>query len=312
MRNSDFPKIFRDELTTLQVNLGYKCNQACSHCHVDAGPNRLEMMDINTIKLIPKFIDLYNVKCLDLTGGAPELHDYFRYLIEEASQRGIRVIDRCNLTILSEPGQEDLGSFLAKYKVIVVASLPCYMEDNVDKQRGKGVFNKSINGLKELNSLGYGKENSNLELNLVYNPIGAALAPPQIALEENYRKILFKEYGIVFSSLYTITNMPINRFATSLKTSGKLDDYNKLLRDSYNKNNLKEVMCRSLISVDWKGEIYDCDFNQQLGLRVKDHNLNLNSLVKLKQNLKGKEITVGNHCYGCTAGAGSSCSGQLT
>ena len=308
---SAFPSIKRLSLNTLQVNLGYKCNQTCIHCHVNAGPHRKEMMNPENISLIPEVLKLYEIKQLDLTGGAPELHPQFRELVTTARQIGTEVIDRCNLTILSEPMQEDLAIFLAEKKVIIVASLPCYEEYNVDKQRGGGVFNKSIDGLQKLNKLGYGKKNSGLELNLVYNPQGPNLPPPQNTLENKYRKELLTRYNIEFNSLYTIANMPIQRFAYILKMNNELYDYMKLLKDSHNPNNLDSVMCRELISVDWQGALYDCDFNQQLGLKRRNGPLTIQELIKNKNQIKGTKILVGNHCFGCTAGAGSSCGGEL-
>ena len=312
MRITKFPPLKRTVLTTLQVNLGYRCNQSCSHCHVDAGPDRIEMMNAKDINLIPDVVKFYDLSTLDLTGGAPELHPNFRELVTKVRFLNVEVIDRCNLTILNEPGQEDLASFLANNKVTITASMPCYEEINVDKQRGKGVFEKSILGLKSLNKLGYGKKNSGLILNLVYNPQGPNLPPAQLKLEEAYREILDKEYGINFNKLYTITNMPIKRFAKQLKHSGQLVKYQELLKNQFNKNNLDNVMCKSLISVDWQGHIYDCDFNQQLGINIKGSSQHLKDLLSEKQILNGQSIQTGEHCYGCTAGSGSSCGGSLS
>ena len=306
-----FPLVHRSELTTLQINIGYKCNQKCTHCHVNAGPDRWEMMGKSTINLIPKVIELYEIKNLDITGGAPELHRDFKSLVKKTRDMGVQVIDRCNLTILSEPGQEDLAAFLAKHKVIVVASLPCYEENNVDRQRGKGVFHKSILGLKLLNRYGYGHGNGELILNLVYNPQGPNLPPDQKRLEEDYKHILLDKYGIVFDNLFTLANMPIKRFARQLMVEGEFESYKALLLNSYNPINLDNIMCRSLISVDWQGNLFDCDFNQQLGIDIGAKPKNLIELLNYKQRLDGNVIKVGDHCYGCTAGKGSSCSGSL-
>ena len=306
-----FPNIKRSCLTTLQVNIGYKCNQSCDHCHVNAGPKRTEMMSKNIIELIPKVLKSNKLKTLDITGGAPEMHPNFQELVIEAKRIGIEVVDRCNLTILNEPGFETLGEFLADNKVTVIASLPCYQEDNVDKQRGKGVFESSIKGLNQLNDFGYGKSNNELQLNLVYNPQGIKLPPPQEELEMAYRKELFNRYGIHFNKLYTITNMPINRFASHLKTSGQLETYQQLLKEKYNASNIDNVMCRTIISVDWKGNLYDCDFNQQLGMKIKGKYQNLSDLINCKDELENQPVKTAQHCFGCTAGAGSSCSGAL-
>jgi len=309
--NEDFPQIKRAELKTLQVNLGYKCNQKCVHCHVNAGPDRKEMMDSYNIALIPKAIRKYNIKTLDLTGGAPELHPEFRSLIEECSSLNIEIIDRCNLTILTEKNQEDLAEFLARNEVVITASLPCYEESNVDQQRGEGVFERSITALKKLNRLGYGINKSKLLLNLVYNPQGATLPPDQELLEKEYRKILLEKYKIEFTNLYTIVNMPINRFALKLSVDKQYDQYMKLLFKSFNANNLGSVMCKELISVDWNGKLYDCDFNQQIGLGMGYTEKYLKNIVEEIFDFSGKEINVNSHCYGCTAGHGSSCGGSL-
>lgn len=310
---ASFPPLRRGPLTTLQVNLGYRCNQACRHCHVGAGPQRTEMMDPATLALIPKVLAARQIGQLDLTGGAPELHPGFRALVQEARGLGVRVIDRCNLTILLEPDQQDLAAFLARQSVVVMASLPCYLEANVDRQRGAGTFAASIEGLRQLNHLGYGSKDSNggsnLELNLVYNPQGPSLPPPQQALEEDFRRHLGERYGVVFNRLLTLANMPIERFAASLKLTGELDSYRALLRENHNPAHLDQVMCRQLISVDWRGRLFDCDFNQMLGHRSA-------GLVELADLLEwdpqGSAIAVADHCFGCTAGAGSSCGGALT
>lgn len=318
---SDFPPIKRSNLETLQVNLGYTCNLSCTHCHVNAGPKRTEQMDKAHIDMVVEILRQHKVKTLDLTGGAPEMMPHFRELVITARELGVTVIDRCNLTILQEPGQEDLAEFLAANKVDVVASLPCYSEQNVDAQRGKGVFESSIEGLKKLNAMGYGVEGSGLDLNLVYNPGGAFLPPGQVELEAAYKEKLAAEHGIQFNSLFTITNMPISRFGAVLLAQGEFYDYMNLLKDSYSPDNLKGVMCRTTVSVDWQGNLYDCDFNQMLEMpltnggqvKVEDSGkvtgLHLEDL--LNSDLNGLPIQVADHCYGCTAGQGSSCGGAL-
>ena len=304
---SAFPALRRDRLTTLQVNLGYRCNQACSHCHVDAGPHRTESMAPETLALIPRVLETRRLTCLDITGGAPELHPGFRQLVRAGRERGVEVIDRCNLTILSEPGQEDLAEFFAAQGVTVVASLPCYLEDNVDRQRGGGVFQRSIEGLRRLNALGYGRKGTGLELDLVYNPQGPSLPPPQQALEDDYRRVLGSEYGITFTRLLALANMPIQRFAEQLRRSGALERYEALLQEQHRDANLPHVMCRQLISVDWRGHLHDCDFNQMLGLpAARPHLRDL-----LEWDPAGAPIRVDRHCFGCTAGSGSSCGGAL-
>jgi len=308
---NSFPSIKREELETLQVNLGYRCNQSCSHCHVNAGPWRSEMMGDDQIELIPKVLQTLKLNCLDLTGGAPELHPQFRSLVRQAKALGVQVIDRCNLTILQEPGQEDLAAFLANSQVKIVASLPCFQEEKVDQQRGNGVFERSIAGLKHLNALGYGIPETDLELDLVFNPAGAQLPPEQGELEELYRHKLSTNYGIYFSRLLTITNMPIQRFASTLKANGELESYYDLLRNAHRETNLNAVMCRKLISVDWKGFLYDCDFNQQLGQRIPAGPVTLRELLDQGSRCSGQIIAVNTHCYGCTAGGGSSCGGAL-
>ncbi len=312
MIQTTFPDIKRDFLETLQINIGYKCNQTCSHCHVNAGPNRKEMMSDETIKIIPKVIEANNIKILDITGGAPEIHPKFKQLITEVRSLGVQIIDRCNLTILTEPGYKDMAKFLASNKVKIIASLPCYLKDNVDEQRGVGVFEKSIQALRTLNSFGYGIENNELILNLVYNPNGAQLPPSQQELEETYRKQLKDRFEIYFTNLFVLTNMPINRFANYLTKIGKLKEYHQLLEENYNSKNLQSLMCKKTISVDWKGFLYDCDFNQQLGIKLTGDVKHLNDLLKPHTSLKDNPISRGNHCFGCTAGAGSSCGGELT
>ncbi len=368
LRATDFPPLRRRALTTLQVNLGYRCNQSCLHCHVNAGPGRSEKMDDANIDLIPQVLSARGLPTLDLTGGAPELHPRFRELVRVARRLGARVLDRCNLTILSEPGQEDLADFLAHQEVQIVASLPCYLEDNVDRQRGQGVHARSIAGLRRLNALGYGQPGSGLDLDLVYNPGDASLPPGQADLEAAYRRELGARYGIVFSRLLILTNMPIQRFGSTLLSRGQFDDYLRLLKDSFRPANLDQVMCRDLISVDWQGWLYDCDFNQQLGLgligdggkrsggggagisgsggneagedghgnngtggasnseafgnRAGEHGGGGNPANGdsrrphlrdlLVADFNATPIVVADHCYGCTAGQGSSCGGALT
>ncbi len=311
---SDFPEIRRAGLTTLQVNLGYRCNQSCVHCHVNAGPNRTEMMDDETLSLIPAVLGARGISVLDLTGGAPELHSGFRYLIREARKLGVKVIDRCNLTILFEPAQEDLAEFLAEHQVEVVASMPCYSIENVDRQRGKGVFNKSIAALQKLNALGYGRDGSGLILNLVYNPQGPVLPPDQQSLQDEYKRGLLEHFGITFNSLYTLANMPIKRFGSTLISKGQFADYMHLLKQNFAAGNLADVMCRSQVSVDWQGYLYDCDFNQQLALAMSKQRFGT-SRPQLRDLLRvdptGAEINVADHCFGCTAGNGSSCGGAL-
>jgi radical SAM/Cys-rich protein len=308
---SDFPAIDRRRLQTLQINLGYRCNQSCRHCHVDAGPKRAESMSEETVEALLAFLDRHPVRTLDITGGAPELHPEFRRLAREGRRRGAEVIDRCNLTILSEPGHEDLGDFLADQGVRIVASLPCYLEENVDTQRGSGVFAASIAGLRQLNRLGYGVEGSGLELDLVFNPQGATLPPAQCALEADYRAVLGERYGIVFNRLLTITNMPIKRFGSLLQSTGQFADYMALLKSAYRVENLDAVMCRDLISVDWQGFVFDCDFNQMLGLGLERDARRLHISEVDIDGLEGLRIRTAQHCYGCTAGQGSSCGGAL-
>ncbi len=312
LKESDFPAVQRSNLQTLQVNLGYVCNQQCLHCHVNAGPKRKESMSRENIEQLLVFIDTAAITKLDLTGGAPELNPHFRYLVEQARARGVQVIDRCNLSILSEPGQEGLAEFLAQNQVEVVASLPCYMKENVDGQRGKGVYDASITGLKKLNALGYGQPGSGLLLNLMYNPGGAFLPPPQQQLEADYKRELESRFGIQFSSLLTLTNMPIQRFGSMLISKGSFDEYMNLLKAAHEDDNLPTVMCRSLISVDWQGYVYDCDFNQMLDLPLQSCGKPRHHLRDLNHELlEGLPVVVADHCYGCTAGQGSSCGGAL-
>ena len=311
LKSTDFPALNRRALKTLQVNLGYRCNQTCVHCHVTAGPTRREMMDEATSALVIQVLRECKIGALDLTGGAPELHPAFLTLVEAATLLGVKVMDRCNLTIFFEPGQEGLAEFLATRRVDVIASLPCYSSKNVDQQRGDGVFDKSIAALRELNALGYGQSGSGLTLDLVHNPLGPSLPPAQATLELTYRQELFTHFGVSFNRLYTLANMPIQRFGSTLISKGQFGDYVRLLKENFAAANLEHVMCRDLVSVDWRGDLYDCDFNQQLGLRrAEQHGAHLRDL--LNTNIEGDPIIVANHCYGCTAGQGSSCGGALT
>lgn len=310
---TDFPALRRDRLDTLQVNLGYRCNQSCLHCHVDASPQRTEEMDEATIGQVLRVLQARGVHTLDLTGGAPELNPHFRRLVRDARALGVQVIDRCNLTILSEPGHEDLAEFLAAHQVEVVASLPCYSAANVDRQRGDGVFERSIAGLRALNALGYGQPDGPLRLNLVYNPQGPVLPPAQGPLQADYQRELAQHFGIRFNQLYVLANMPIRRFGSTLVSKGTFANYMTLLRGAHRPENLHGVMCRSQVSVDWQGRLYDCDFNQMLGLpavlRGGAAPAHLGDL--LDTDAHGAPIRVADHCYGCTAGQGSSCGGAL-
>lgn len=311
LEKTRFPALRRRQLDTLQVNLGYKCNQRCVHCHVNASPNRTEMMDAATIALIPQVLAARGLGTLDLTGGAPELHEDFQGLVRTARAQGVRVIDRCNLTILFEPGQQGLAAFLAEQQVEIVASMPCYSAANVDKQRGNGVFDLSIAALKQLNALGYGQAGSGLVLNLVYNPQGASLPPNQQTLQADYKRELMAHFGIVFNELFALTNMPIQRFGSTLVSKGAFETYMDLLKNSYQPQNLAGVMCRNTVSVDWQGWLSDCDFNQQLGLPLGTTGLKRHLRDLLKTSLDDQTIRVAGHCYGCTAGQGSSCGGAL-
>ena len=311
LQNTDFPPIRRARLETLQVNLGYRCNQSCLHCHVDAGPRRTELMDAETVETVLAFMQASGVRRLDVTGGAPELNPHFRDLVVRVRAMGVHVVDRCNLTILEEPGQEDLAAFLAAHAVEVIASMPCYLQDNVDAQRGRGVYAKSIAALKRLNALGYG-QGKGLVLGLVYNPQGASLPPEQRRLQDDYQRELQARHGIAFDRLLTIANMPIRRFGSWLVSKGRFTAYMQLLKHSYRPQNLEDVMCRSLISVDWQGHVYDCDFNQMLALPLSHggkQGTHLRDLIG--RDLEGHPIAVMDHCYGCTAGQGSSCGGAL-
>ena len=312
LANTDFPPLSRRALETLQVNVGYVCNQTCLHCHVNAGPTRTESMTREIAEQVIEYLRASGATTLDLTGGAPELNPHFRFLVTEARAAGARVIDRCNLTVLFEPGQEDLAHFLAANQVEIVASLPCYTPELVDRQRGKGVHEMSVAAIRELNALGYAREGSGLTIDLVYNPQGASLPPPQAKLEADYKRILGEQFGIAFNRLYTLANMPIQRFGSTLVSKGQFNAYMSLLRGAHRDENLDGVMCRSLVSIDWRGYLYDCDFNQMLGLplavagKPRPHIADV-----LHRDLDGNPVVVRDHCYGCTAGQGSSCGGAL-
>jgi len=328
---TEFPPLSRASLTTLQVNLGYLCNLSCTHCHVNAGPKRTELMGLETVELVLAVLKHQEIATLDLTGGAPEMNPHFRYLVAEATKLGVEVIDRCNLTILQEPGYKNLAQFLADHQVTVVASLPCYSEKNVSEQRGKGVFEQSIEALQKLNNLGYGIESS-LPLNLAYNPNGAFLPPDQRQLEDEYKARLRADFDIVFNELYTITNMPISRFGAVLLAQGEYHQYMNLLKDNFSSSNLETLMCISTVSVDWLGNLYDCDFNQMLEVPMPSKQMPLTQTIPrtklaadnmitsdsgrhlrnlLNTDVSGQSISIGDHCYGCTAGQGSSCGGAL-
>ncbi|MDT4288079.1 arsenosugar biosynthesis radical SAM protein ArsS [Methylomonas sp. MO1] len=310
--NSDFPAIFRKPLEILQINLGYRCNLSCVHCHVNAGPKRTEMMSRETIDQVLALAETANIHTLDLTGGAPEMHADFRYLVRAARDRGIEVIDRCNLTILEDPEYADLATFLAAQQVNIVASLPCYLEENVDKQRGKGVFKDSLAALQRLNRLGYGQPDSGLELNLVFNPQDAVLPPDQHNLELAYKQHLQQHYGIVFNRLFAIANMPIQRFGSALVSHGRFESYLSLLKNSFRAENLENLMCLNTLSIDWQGYVYDCDFNQMLDLPLGAVTKPKTHISELHLHpLQGAPIATAAHCYGCTAGQGSSCRGAL-
>jgi len=311
-----FAPLRRDRVTTLQVNVGKLCNQACHHCHVEAGPKRTEIMRRDTAERIVALLGASpDVETVDLTGGAPELNPNFRFLVESARRLGRHVIDRCNLTVFFEPNMEWLPDFLASNAVEVVCSLPCYSAKNVDLQRGKGVFERSIAALRWLNALGYGDAGSGLRLSLVYNPLGPALPPPQAQLEADYKRELFAAFGIRFDRLLTITNMPIGRFAADLVRMGKYDAYMSLLVNHFNPATLPGVMCRSLVSIGWEGTLYDCDFNQMLGIRLQLNGAPFAATIRdiaRIEDLHDTGIATANHCLGCTAGAGSSCGGALS
>ncbi len=307
----------RGQTSTIQINVGKRCNQACHHCHVDAGPKRTEVMAQAVVERILQLIDrTHGIDTVDITGGAPELNPHFRDLIAALHQRKFHIIDRCNLTVLFEPNMADLSQFLADHQVHVIASLPCYSANNVDKQRGHGVFEKSIAALQKLNALGYGKLGSNLYIDLVYNPLGASLPPAQHQLETKYKRELSANFGITFNQLLTITNLPIRRFARQLERNGEYNSYLDLLTQNFNADTVPSVMCRSLVNIGYDGKIYDCDFNQMLDLAMPNSDGNPASKtvwdLSSFDDLNDKLIATGSHCLGCTAGAGSSCSGALS
>jgi radical SAM/Cys-rich protein len=297
----------RAALHTLQVNVGRKCNQACRHCHVEAAPWRTEMMGRTTAERIAKWIEAHRPAVVDLTGGAPELSEFFGFLVETSQGAGAHVIDRCNLTIIEEEGFGHLPEYLAKRGVEIIASLPCYSKENVNQQRGNGVFEKSISALRKLNATGYG---TRLPLHLIYNPVGAKLPPAQAELEADYKEALSHEFGIVFNNLYALTNQPIGRFAEDLRQQGKWDSYLELLANSFNPPTIEGLMCRTTLSVGWNGEIYDCDFNQMLGMQI-ENGKPLFLWEVSPGSLDGKGIRTGDHCLACSAGCGSSCTGSL-
>jgi radical SAM/Cys-rich protein len=304
----DFSRLAVD---VLQVNMGRYCNLACIHCHVESGPTRTEMMSRETVDAVLRFLASSSISALDITGGAPELNPNFDYLVESAVGLGRHVMDRCNLTVILEPGKDYLPEFFKRHGVELICSLPCYSEENVDRQRGKGTFELSIRALQMLNAIGYGRDD-NLVLNLVYNPVGPHLPPAQEKLERDYKDILNEQFGLVFNQLFCLTNMPITRYATHLKLRGEYDSYMNLLESSFNRSTLEQVMCRNLISIGWEGLVYDCDFNQMLDLPIRDRAgkpLHISSLSI--EQVRNHAIIVGDHCYACTAGAGSSCGGTL-
>jgi radical SAM/Cys-rich protein len=324
---ADGQSLRRRELSTLQLNLGKMCNLACHHCHVEAGPNRTEIMDRLTLDRILKWFDDYRddhgIRIADLTGGAPEMNPHFRDVVEAFTTRGVHVIDRCNLTILLDADYQDLPAFLAEHRVEVSASLPCYLEDNVEKQRGKGVYHESIEALQKLNAVGYGRPGTGLKLDLVYNPVGYGLPPAQAQLEQDYKTYLAEHFGIAFNSLWTLTNMPVKRFEHALRRDGQHERYMQKLIDAHNPTHVDSVMCRGLVSIGWQGSVYDCDFHQMMqmpldpdefGPEDEEHTVEANSR-KLWQftpdELINRQIRTAAHCFGCTAGAGSSCTGAL-
>jgi len=313
LKNTSFPSVSRQAVEILQVNLGYRCNQSCLHCHVAAGPARKEIMARENIEYLIKILEQSTIHTLDLTGGAPEMNPLFKELVLEARKLDVTIIDRCNLTILLEPGFEDMARFLADNEVQIVASLPCYLEENVDGQRGKGVYQKSIDALKNLNRLGYGQKGSKLTITLVYNPIGPWLPPPQQDLQNDYKQFLSEEFDICFNQLFTITNMPIARFGSTLVSKGGFENYMNLLKDSFSASNLAGLMCKNQLSVDWLGYVYDCDFNQMLNMNIGNPQTRAPLHVRdvLDHNLLNIPIRIADHCYGCTAGQGSSCGGAL-
>jgi radical SAM/Cys-rich protein len=305
-------RLRRRAVDVLQVNLGRYCNLACIHCHVESGPTRKEMMSRETVDAVLGFLATTKVPTLDITGGAPELHRDFDYLVESARGLGRHVMDRCNLTVIFESGKDYLPEFFKHHQVELVCSLPCYSEENVDKQRGKGTFESSIRALQRLNEIGYGQPGGDLVLNLVYNPVGPHLPPPQEQLEQDYKRILHEQFGILFNHLYCLSNMAITRYATHLKLRGEYDRYVELLETNFNAATLDRVMCRDLISIGWNGLVYDCDFNQMLDMPLLDDTGNALHIASLSlDEVLNRAIQVGDHCYACSAGSGSSCGGAL-
>ena len=302
--------LHHDRPSELQINLGKLCNLACHHCHVDAGPKRTEIMTWETMCKVLDWAKKAKIKRADLTGGAPEMIPHFREFCDELISMGVQITSRCNITVLFEKGQEDTAQWYAERKIRLVCSLPCYTEDNVDAQRGKGVFDKSIAGLQLLNKLGYGVD-PELSLDLVYNPVGAFLPPEQSALEQDYRDMLETNFGIVFSSLLAITNIPINRFAHALRRDGELEDYQTLLVDNFNPDTVDQLMCKHLINLDWEGRVFDCDFNQMLDIPLSGGKQRHLWDIDIDE-VTGQNIATNRHCFGCTAGSGSSCGGMLT
>ena len=313
LKTTDFPSVSRSSLEILQVNLGYLCNQSCLHCHVNAGPTRKELMDQENIDHLLEVLEKTGAHTLDLTGGAPEMNPLFRNLVVAARELGVTVIDRCNLTILLEPGYEGTAEFLAENEVQIVASLPCYLEDNVDGQRGKGVYQKSMQALRQLNQLGYGQEDGKLGLTLVYNPTGPYLPPPQDSLQRDYKVFLAEKFDIQFNQLFTITNMPIARFGSTLLSKGEFENYMNLLKDAFSVANMKGLMCINQLSIDWQGYVYDCDFNQMLNMNIRNpdtfQKLHISDVSQAQ--LQDIPVSIADHCYGCTAGQGSSCGGAI-
>ena len=313
LKTTDFPSVSRSSLEILQVNLGYLCNQSCLHCHVNAGPTRKELMDQENIDHLLEVLRQTGAHTLDLTGGAPEMNPLFRNLVIAARELGVTVIDRCNLTILLEPGYEGTAEFLAENEVQIVASLPCYLEDNVDGQRGKGVYQKSMQALRQLNQLGYGQEDGKLGLTLVYNPTGPYLPPPQDSLQRDYKVFLAEKFDIQFNQLFTITNMPIARFGSTLLSKGEFENYMNLLKDAFSVANMKGLMCINQLSIDWQGYVYDCDFNQMLNMNIRNpdtfQKLHISDVSQAQ--LQDIPVSIADHCYGCTAGQGSSCGGAI-
>lgn len=312
LHREGLPGLTAERLDVLQINVGKLCNQTCSHCHVDAGPHRRELMTRETMEACLRMVRLAHVQTVDITGGAPEMNPHFRWFVQQLRSLGCRVLDRCNLTILTVAGYADLAEFLAQHHVHVVASLPCYLEENTDRQRGDGVFRRSIQGLQKLNACGYGDSNSGLELVLVFNPVGTSLPPNQSELEQAYRDQLLERFGIRFNRLFTVTNMPISRFLEDLIRQGRYESYMETLVQAFNSQTVTGLMCRNTLSVDWQGNLFDCDFNQMLDLHLHGIPRNVNEVTGANvQDVIAREIQTGRHCFGCTAGAGSSCQGAI-